>query len=206
MYTKEQFCADLNIPDISAPTKLLEYNCSSTSAFTPEVLKFISWQYTNTTKPLLIAEVGVWLGTTTLAMLAEFDCFVFAIDPFRFTENMYKKHADKPFWTAVMPTLKEQYISNMIHQEVWDKVILIPEFSVVATKYFPDNFFDVVIIDGCHETQSACYDVLFWEPKVKSGSYLIGDDRKSPRVYDGLILADKEPDAFWDNLWWRKVK
>ena len=204
MYTKEQLCNDLNIPNIPPPTDLLDYDCYSLGGHVADQLRFIKKHYPSD-KTLLIAEIGVWVGFTALEMAEQFDCFVFAVDWFQGSDRLKRKTWNSPPWARALPIMKEQCLSNIVHRGLWDKVIVIPETSMEAVKYFPDHFFDVVSIDACHETQAVYDDVTHWGPKVKQGQYLIGDDIQLEMVRKGLTMADMEPDGSFHYFWWKQV-
>lgn len=40
----------------------------------------------------------------------------------------------------------------------------------------PDNFYDIVYIDGEHTYEGVLNDIKCWLPKVKEGGYICGDD------------------------------
>lgn len=48
--------------------------------------------------------------------------------------------------------------------------------SVYAATIFPDEFFDLVYIDGDHYYEPVLRDLQAWYPKVKKGRFLAGHD------------------------------
>jgi predicted O-methyltransferase YrrM len=58
--------------------------------------------------------------------------------------------------------------------------------NVIPT--FPDNYFDIIFIDGNHETEYVYRDGVMSIEKVKSGGYLIFDDfsTRFPQTVAGI--------------------
>ena len=63
-----------------------------------------------------------------------------------------------------------------------DSVVAMKEYSINASKYFPDEFFDYVYIDADHSYSGVKEDILHWFPKVKKGGYLSGHDYRHRRL------------------------
>ena len=53
-----------------------------------------------------------------------------------------------------------------------DSIVAMKEYSVNASKYFPDEFFDYVYIDADHRYDGVKEDIVHWFPKVKKGGYI----------------------------------
>ena len=62
-----------------------------------------------------------------------------------------------------------------------DPIVAMKEYSVNASKYFPDEFFDYVYIDGDHRYDAVKQDIVHWFPKVKKGGYISGHDYRNTR-------------------------
>ena len=63
-----------------------------------------------------------------------------------------------------------------------DSVVAMKEYSVNASKKFPDEFFDYVYIDADHSYEGAKEDIELWFPKVKRGGYISGHDYRHRRL------------------------
>lgn len=50
------------------------------------------------------------------------------------------------------------------------------DYSHEAVKNFPDEYFDLIYIDGDHSYEGVKQDLEDWYPKVKSGRFFTGDD------------------------------
>ena len=62
-----------------------------------------------------------------------------------------------------------------------DSIVAMKEYSVNASKYFPDEFFDYVYIDADHRYDGVKEDIVHWFPKVKKGGYISGHDYRHTR-------------------------
>lgn len=71
-----------------------------------------------------------------------------------------------------------------------DKIKIIKNDSIMESKNYPDEFFDIVYIDASHDYYAVKMDILSWLPKVKSGGIICGDDYIVG--WDGVIMAVDE--------------
>ena len=67
-----------------------------------------------------------------------------------------------------------------------DKLKIIREFSDKAVPKLEDNFFDIIYIDGNHETEYVYNDAINAVSKLKSGGILIFDDASWDSVSKGI--------------------
>jgi Methyltransferase domain len=97
---------------------------------------------------------------------------------------------------------------NVIACGAADLVQLLLSDSVAAAKLFPDRSLSWVHIDARHDYESVSADIAAWEPKVRDGGWLSGDDFNAdwwPGVVDAV--RDALPDATtWWSSQWRWVK
>lgn len=56
------------------------------------------------------------------------------------------------------------------------KIKIIKNDSLIESKNYEDNFFDIVYIDASHDYDSVTEDIKHWYPKVKYGGFICGDD------------------------------
>jgi predicted O-methyltransferase YrrM len=75
-----------------------------------------------------------------------------------------------------------------------DNVLIHREDSIVASKSFPDNYFDLVYIDADHSYEAVKLDLKYWYPKVKKGGMLCGHDANRPGVEPAINEFAKEKD------------
>jgi predicted O-methyltransferase YrrM len=118
-----------------------------------------------------VLEVGSWLGLSTsfFASLIPEDGVVFAVDHF---EGSLEHKADD---NKEIPTLYQQFLSNMIHTKSYKKVKPIRAYSKDAAKIVNETF-DLIYIDASHDEASVYEDLCLWEKKLASHAILCGDD------------------------------
>jgi hypothetical protein len=119
-----------------------------------------------------IVEVGSWMGVSTidLARMVPAGGKVYAVDTWKGSPNELAW-----FDPLILATLYDQFLSNMIHAQVTDRVIPIRMESTEAAKHF-DVQADLIYIDATH-TYEACYaDLKAWYPHLSPGGVICGDD------------------------------
>ncbi len=117
-----------------------------------------------------IVEVGSWMGASTLdmAQMVPPDGKIYAVDTWNGSPN--ETHDSQ-----ILNSLYDQFLSNMIHAQVADKVIPIRMESLQAAAIFTESP-DLIYIDATH-TYEACYaDLTAWYPHVKGHGIICGDD------------------------------
>ena len=147
-----------------------------------ELIKYILENF-DKEKPIKIAEIGVYMGRGTAIWNIEiinsgFQYEYHAIDNFLGS----KEHAPHQ-----IPDY-EQCAKNL--SPIIDKIKLIKENSVQASKLYDNEYFDIVYIDASHEYEDVKLDIQNWMPKVKPGGFLCGDDYVLG--WDGVIKAVDE--------------
>ena len=76
--------------------------------------------------------------------------------------------------------------------------------SVAAAQLFPDRSLAWVHIDARHDYDSVSADIAAWEPKVRVGGWLSGDDFNAdwwPGVVDAVRDALPEAATWWSTQW-----
>lgn len=130
-----------------------------------------------------IVEIGAWKGTSSAYMAVEiinskksikFDC----IDTWQGSE--VDEHQQDPD----IQNLFETFINNMKPVAGFYNPIRLP--SVDAAKLYNDASLDFVFIDGAHDYENVCADIIAWLPKVKIGGYLGGHDYFYPPVNNAV--------------------
>jgi hypothetical protein len=117
-----------------------------------------------------IIEVGSWLGSSTrhIAKTIPEDGVVYAVDHWLGSAN----EDNSPF---DIPNLYRQFLSNVIHEGLTDKIVPVRMTSVEAAMTL-DVVPDLIYIDATHEYSSVLQDLILWYPFVKGHGTLCGDD------------------------------
>ncbi len=124
--------------------------------------------------PVRGAEIGVWRGDTSVALLQTFPKLsLYMVDPWEKEVNIES-----------MPKTEEELIAARelafgLTDFAKDRRTVIQEISEVAVKQVDDGTLDFIFIDGNHLYEFVRKDLELWEPKVKFDGVLIGHD------YDG---------------------
>lgn len=139
------------------------------------------------------AEVGVHKGENALRML---DILPFAqfvlVDSYREDKPIEDREA---FITKTKETLKD----------FSDRAVLLIEDSEVATKRFPDSYFDYIYIDAAHDYNSILRDLKCWYPKLKIGGTIGGHDVDAGGIKRALLEIFGD-DWIIEEVDWYKVK
>lgn len=150
-----------------------------------------------------VVEVGSWLGQSTLHIAKHLpkNGKIYAVDHWLGSEEHQE---GQHFWTAKLPYLYEQFLSNVIHKKMTHKVIPIRMPSVEAEKELTDVMPDLIYIDAAHDEASVFQDLTVWYPHVKGHGILCGDDWGWEGVQAAVKRFAKEngmeieaEEAFW---------
>ena len=120
-------------------------------------------------------EIGSWTGGSTIFIAKRLPPGgkLYAIDTWEGTiEQTYR-----PYAKDMLPTLYEQFLSNVIHKGLTQKVIPLRMTSLegaelLRTKVKPD----LIYIDGAHDEESVYSDLCAWYPFIKDHAVICGDD------------------------------
>ncbi len=152
-----------------------------------------------------VIEVGSWLGLSTrhIACLLQPGGKLYAVDTW---QGSQENHENKE-QAAMIPTLYDQFLSNMIHAGMTHIVVPMRMTSLEASKILLSEIkqVDLVYIDAAHDTDSVLKDLHAYWPFVKNnGGILCGDDwwhdpvkvavKIFAQIYGLTIYAD---DNFW---------
>lgn len=143
----------------------------------------------------VVIEVGSWLGNSTrcIASAVPIGGKVYAVDHWLGSvENQPGEWAYVP----VLPVLYEQFLSNVIHAELTDKIVPIRMSSKVAAQYLQSLnepiVPDLIYLDASHDTQSVYEDLIAWYPYVRDHGTICGDDWIWPSVQAAVNTFSSE--------------
>lgn len=85
------------------------------------------------------------------------------------------------------------FLENVSISGETDKIKIHRGYSYDKIKILPDNYFDIIYIDGCHEPESVMEDAVLSFRKLKNNGYIIFDDYywspETTKSIDGFISA-----------------
>lgn len=120
-------------------------------------------------------EIGCWLGTSTrhIASLLPPGGKVYAVDHWK---GSPEHQPGQPYWIPQLSLLYEQFLSNVIHAGLTDKIVPVKMDSLEASKQLQGIVPDLIYIDAGHEMESVYADLKAWYPYVQGHGILCGDD------------------------------
>ncbi len=155
-------------------------------------------------KDLVVAELGVLYGDTTLTILNR--CSVkkyYAIDLWRNYDGY-----DDEVWhiPEIMGRAGDKLYKRFMERvSKFPQVEIIREWSELAHKHIKDGELDFCFIDANHDYEYAYEDIKLYLPKVKKGGIICGDDYRLESVKEAVTdffrnTGYKVNDLF--NSWW----
>jgi SAM-dependent methyltransferase len=137
--------------------------------------------------PMKIMEIGAYHGANVCSLFKTFATHpkseVHCVDP-------WKDYDDYPEYKGKQSSnysLFLQNISKLPPEEV-QKIYIHRMLSHKIDAHFVDETFDIIYIDGCHETLYVLQDAMIALKKLVPGGYLIFDDVQDPKVLQGLQM------------------
>jgi hypothetical protein len=174
-----------NLPQPYNEVNLLPYNAQGWFLNGSELESIIK-----TNHPKTVIEVGCWIGLSTrfIASLLPDEGKLYAIDHWLGSvENQPGEWAYVP----VLPVLYEQFLSNVIHAGLTEKIIPIRMDSLKAAEYLHSLkepiIPDLIYLDASHDTESVYADLNAWYPFVQGHGNICGDDW----IWNSVQLAVK---------------
>lgn len=126
----------------------------------------------------VVVEVGSWLGNCTIylaQLLRSPTGKVFAVDHWR---GNPENQAAGSYESTLIPTLYQQFLSNIILTGLTDKIVPVRMDSLKAAKAFKKQKIkpDLVYIDASNDYLSVLCDISAWYPLLNQDGILCGDD------------------------------
>lgn len=141
-------------------------------------------------RPSLIVEVGSWKGRSAvnMARLCErlnLQTTLICVDTWLGSLENYAKHTDVNRglhealkFEAGYPTLHRQFMSNILHAGLRERIIPLPVTSTIAARLLAEKAVqaDLVYLDASHDYEDCSRDLENYWPLVREGGILFGDD------------------------------
>ena len=118
-----------------------------------------------------VCEIGVFAGRNFFGLIQHKPQLAVAIDAW--INDGITSHNDAGLSQVALDKEYMNFVARMADKPF---VKIYREFSSDAVKHFPDEYFDLVYVDGDHTYEGSLNDIENWFPKVKKGKFLIGDD------------------------------
>jgi len=157
-----------------------------------------------------VIEIGSWLGESTRFIannLSDKKGLVYAVDHWKgpLPSMGYEELGAYEEQKHRLPTLYEQFLSNIIHAGLCNTIIPIRMESLEAARQL-DVIADVIYIDAAHDTESVYSDIMHWLPHVSIDRGVIcGDDWSWASVRKAVEKAavDLHMEIYTEGNFWR---
>jgi len=165
----------------------------------------------NEINPKTIIEVGTWKGASAIKMAKLFKGdVIYCVDTWLGAEEFYTTHADTQERDLISkygyPQIYYQFISNVIHENVQDKIVTIVNTSDIGYKIFKHKGIkaDLIYIDGSHEYHNVKRDIENYTQLLNPGGIIFGDDFGWLDVSNAVKDTLKDFYVYEDNFWIKK--
>lgn len=152
----------------------------------------------------IIVELGSWVGASTRHFAREISPHgkVYAVDHW-----LGSTEHESRIFRKLLPTLYQQFLSNVIHEELTDQIIPIKMPTHEASQWF--KIFrivpDMIYVDASHDEDSVYQDLSDWFPLVCGHGIMCGDDWDWPGVNKAVSRFASENNLVIENdglLWY----
>lgn len=152
--------------------------------------------------PKVIVELGTWVGLSAIhiAEWAGEGSALYTVDHFKGNPSSQQN----PDLQDLVPVLYEQFLSNVIHHELTDRIIPVKMATDEAAEEL-QIIADLIYIDAGHEFDDVYNDIMTWFPKLKKGGIMCGDDYYGLGVQQAVHQASGELGInvhAEGNFWW----
>ena len=141
-------------------------------------------------------EVGVQQGYFAETVLREWTGeHYYLVDVWKHQEN-YVDIAN------VNQAVQESFMAEALSKvSPWkDRVTVVRNYSVLASKLFPEEFFDFIYLDARHNYEGIKEDLHAWYPKLKQGGLYSGHDFLNGNIKEGIFEVKRAVYEFADAL------
>lgn len=133
-------------------------------------------------------EVGSWMGLSTAFFATYADKGrVYAVDTWQGGDDI----KGMPMLSRYLPTVYQQFLSNMIAENVSDRVVPVRMSSAEAALGL-NLMADAIYLDAAHTAIDVYEDAHRWLRHLKPNGLFFGDDYNWDTVKDGIDQAAKE--------------
>jgi|SRR5581483_2938471 len=152
-------------------------------------------------RPKLIIEVGSWKGGSAITMATianrlNLPTEIVCVDTWLGALEFWTDHSDKERYQALelkngYPTVYYQFLANVCHKEVQNRIIPFPQTSIIAARWFQIAGIkaELIYIDASHDEDDVFLDILQYWDSLCDGGIMLGDDYQWRGVYKAAHRA-----------------
>jgi predicted O-methyltransferase YrrM len=161
--------------------------------------------FIKTLNPGCVVELGSWLGASAIYMgqLLPKSAELYCVDHWKGSIEHQSGE-----WAKMLPTLYEQFLSNVIHASLTHIIIPVRMDTIKASQELQITP-QLIYVDASHDELSVFNDICAWYPKLAKGGIMCGDDIDAECVKRGVIKAAKFLDKKYQAkgaFWWFDFK
>lgn len=134
-------------------------------------------------KPINYLEIGTFYGANIISVGLTYglhaESKLYCIDPWE-DYNEYDEYKNQ------QQQIYNIFTENIINSGIQDKIIINRGYSNKEINKFDDDFFDIIYIDGNHESYYVLEDAVFSFRKLKKNGIIIFDDYRWDGVKKGI--------------------
>ena len=121
----------------------------------------------------IVAEIGIWRSRMLRRILNKYKDIItqyWAIDIWE-PNDSHKKYqrTSKEDWNSL-------YLKACKLMSSFSQLHVVKAFSLDASKLFPPDYFDLVLIDADHRYEAVLSDIKVWLPLIRNNGFLVGHD------------------------------
>lgn len=157
-------------------------------------------------------EVGVWLGNWAVyaGKYLKSGAKLYAVDHWKGSPE----HHNDPAYRDLIPTLFHQFLSNVIHRGLQEKIVPVRMDSLEAAKFFVKNGLkaDLIYIDAGHDYKSVLTDLRAYYRLLAKDGIMCGDDwhwggvQEAVKYFAGeKLLTIYNEGNFWSFYDWKNL-
>jgi predicted O-methyltransferase YrrM len=140
-------------------------------------------------RPINYLEIGAYYGANLLSVANYYgkhpDSKLYAIDP-------WSDYDEYPEYKGRQSSIYNTFLRNICESGHADRIIIKRGYSNDEIPKLPDDFFDIIYIDGNHQPEFVLEDAVLSFRKLKQGGVMIFDDYG----WGGPDLTQRGVDAF----------
>lgn len=171
----------------------------------------------NDINPKTIVEVGTWKGLSAINMAKvikknTLNCKIYCIDTWlgalEFISGDLKNTKERNLmYKNGYPQIYYQFLSNVVHNNVQDIIIPIPNTSLIGCKYLKNEGIipELIYVDASHDEYDVYTDIKNYYELLKTG-VIFGDDYYAwtgvKNAVDKFCLENKIYLEIYENNFW----
>lgn len=162
--------------------------------------------------PQIIIEVGTWKGASAINMAKLSKAHtIYCVDTWLGAEEFYTTHSHTQERDLMLqygyPQIYYQFLSNIIHEGVSERIVPIANTSDIGFKIFKHKGIkaDLIYIDGSHEYHNVKRDIENYIQLLNPGGIIFGDDFGWSDVSNAVKDTLKDFNVIEDNYWIKQI-